>query len=172
MSPWEPDRKLYALLLCLAALLLVASLATVSPEEHYLMTQNELRLLLEISETLKENSSTLKAEADSWKQTSETLEIELENSTVEITNLRLELEAQRPRLTELGTMLAASETQAGVLAQRLKVSETIASGLEQSTIRLSKDLSISNKWKGIWRLAAMVAGAIAAVGWTMILWYP
>ena len=169
---WPPDRKLYALLLCVWALLLVASLATVSPEEMYLMTQNELRLLLEISETLKANSETLKAEADSWKQTSETLEIELENSAVEITSLRLELESQRPRLTELGIMLAASETQAGVLAQRLKASEMIANGLEASTIRLVKDLSKSNKEKSLWRLAAMVAGAIAAVGWTMILWYP
>ncbi len=88
---WEPDRKLYALLLCLAALLLGASLATVSPEEMYLVNQNELRILLEISETLKADSENLKAEARSWQQTSETLELELENSTIELTALQSEL---------------------------------------------------------------------------------
>lgn len=169
---WPPDRKLYAFLLSLWALFLVASLATVSPEEHYLMTQNELRLLLEISNSLKENSLTLSKEVLVWKENSERLDAELETLSDEMESLRQDYDLQKPLLTELGNMLKTSETQAGVLAQRLKVSETIASGLEQSTIRLSKDLSISNKWKGIWRLAAMVAGAIAAVGWTMILWYP
>jgi septal ring factor EnvC (AmiA/AmiB activator) len=169
---WEPDRKLYALLLCLAALLLVASLATVSPEEMYLVNQNELRILLEISETLKADSENLKAEARSWQQTSETLELELENSTIELTALQSELIWQKKRLSELQQSLENSAKLAEELAQSAKESATRVNDLEQSTTRLVKDLSKSNKERNLWRIAAMVAGVIAGVGWTMILWYP
>jgi DNA repair exonuclease SbcCD ATPase subunit len=169
---WEPDRKIYALLVCLAALLLVASLATVSPEEMYLVNQNELRILLEISETLKSDSENLKAEARSWQQTSETLELELENSTIELTALQSELIWQKKRLSELQQSLENSAKLAEELAQSAKESATRVNDLEQSTTRLVKDLSKSNKERNLWRIAAMVAGFIAGVGWTMILWYP
>ncbi len=169
---WEPDRKLYALLLCLAALLLGASLATVSPEEMYLVNQNELRILLEISETLKADSENLKAEALSWRQTSETLEIELENSTIELTALQSELIWQKKRLSELQQSLENSAKLAEELAQSAKESATQASYFEASTTQLVKDLSRSNKERNLWRIAAMVSGVIAGVGWTMILWYP
>jgi septal ring factor EnvC (AmiA/AmiB activator) len=169
---WPPDRKLYAFLLFVWALFLVVSLDTVSPEEHYLMTQNELRLLLEISDNLKENSLKLSSEVAIWKENSERLDAELETLSDEMETLRNEYDLQKPLLTELGNMLKKSETQAGELAQKLRASEAIATGLEASTTRLAKDLSKSNKEKGLWRIAAMVAGAIAAMGWIMILWYP
>lgn len=169
---WPPDRRIYALLLCLAVFLLVASLATVSPEEMYLMTQNELRILLEISDNLKENSLTLSKEVLLWKENSERLDAELETLSDEMESLRLEYDQQKPLLTKLGTMLAESETQAEELVQKLKASEAIANGLEQSTIRLSKDLSKCKTEKGLWRIAAIIAGSLAAAGWTMILWWP
>jgi len=169
---WEPDRKIYAMLLCLWAFLLVVSLATVSPEEMYLVNQNELRILLEISETLKADSENLKAEARSWQQTSETLELELENSTIELTALQSELIWQKKRLAELQQSLENSAKLAEELAQSAKESATQASYFEASTTRLVKDLSKSNKERNLWRVAAMVAGVIAGVGWTMILWYP
>jgi hypothetical protein len=169
---WEPDRKIYILLVCLAALLLVASLATVSPEEMYLMTQNELRLLLEISDNLKENSLTLSKEVAVWKDNSERLDAELETLSDEMETLRLEFDQQKPLLTKLGLMLDESQTQAGELKVRLETSETRATGLEQSMTQLVKDLSRMRLERNLWRIAAMVAGVIAGVGWTMILWYP
>jgi septal ring factor EnvC (AmiA/AmiB activator) len=169
---WEPDRKLYALLLCVWALLLVASLATVSPEEMYLVNQNELRILLEISDTLKTDSENLKAEAQSWRQTSETLETELENSTIELTALQGELSWQKKRFSELQQSLENSAKLAEELAQSAKESAMRANDLEQYTTQLVKDLSKSNKERNLWRIVAMVAGSLAAIGWTMILYYP
>jgi len=172
---WEPDRKLYALLLCLAALLLGASLATVSPEEPdqmFLVARSELLSLKAISERLREDSQMLKSEAESWKQNSEQLEIELENSDVEIANLQSKLKTQGLRLTELGSLLDASETRVAEL--RISVEELVrqASGLMTLSDQLKRDLSRMRLERNLWRIAAMVAGVIAGVGWTMILWYP
>jgi septal ring factor EnvC (AmiA/AmiB activator) len=176
---WEPDRKLYALLFSLWVLLLVASLATVSPEQMYLMTEAELMSLPSISDRLSKKSETLKAEAENWKKNSEALELELENSSVEISllrtelgALRIELQLQSPRLTELGLMLAASETRAGELARQAKDSATTLRSLEQFIARLKTDLSQMRRSRDIWRILSGVLAVLAGVGWTMILYYP
>jgi chromosome segregation ATPase len=76
------------------------------------------------------------------------------------------------RLSELQQSLENSAKLAEELAQSAKESATQASYFEASTTRLVKDLSKSNKERNLWRVAAMVAGSLAAIGWTMILWYP
>jgi septal ring factor EnvC (AmiA/AmiB activator) len=169
---WEPDRKLYALLLCVLAFLLVASLATVSPEEMFLVTKGELLSLKAISERLREDSQMLKSEAESWKQNSEQLEIELENSDAEISNLQSRLKEQQSRLTELGNMLKESQTQAQQFKELVMELGTRASGLMKLSEQLKRDLSQMRRSRDFWRILSGVLAVLAGVGWTMILYYP
>jgi hypothetical protein len=172
---WEIDRRVYALLLFVWALLLVASLATVSPEEPepmYLIRHSELLSLRDISERLREDSGMLKNEAASWKQNSEALEIELESSTLEISALQNELHEQKTHLTELGNMLAESQNQVIVFRELVMELGTRATDSMQLSKQLQRDLSRMRLERNIWRIVGIVSSVLAATGWTMILYWP
>jgi hypothetical protein len=179
---WEPDRRVYALLLFVWALLLVASLATVSPEEPepmYLIRHSELLSLRAISKRLREDSGMLKNEAASWKQNSEALELELENSSVELSMLKteletliVELETQRPRLTELGSLLISSEKLVEELKRLVAELEARANFLIQSLEQSNRALSQVTRSRNFWRILAFVFLGVGGAGWTMILYWP
>jgi len=173
---WPLDVRVYVFLLSLGALLLVASLATVSPAEPmFLVTQSELLSLQNISASLKESKQMLSDEVANWKSNSQSLELELENSSVELSmltselnDLRLALSQQSVHLTELGRLLDESQTQA--TASRLSVlaleteSNNLMSLLEQS----NADLSRMRRDRDMWRMNALGAAVLGIVGWVMV----
>lgn len=177
---WEPDRRVYALLLFVWALLLVASLATVSPQEQmFLVKQSELLSMRSLSAKLKESEQMLKEQVANWKSNSAMLETELENSNVEVSllktelgTLRIELETQRPRLTELGSLLVGSEKLVEELKRLVEELGTRANFLTQSLEQSSRALSQITRSRNFWRILAGVLAVMAATGWTMILYYP
>jgi len=177
---WEPDVKLYVFLLSLGALLLVASLATVSPEEQmFLVKQSELVSLRSLSDSLKESERMLKEQVANWKSNSESLELELENSNVELSMLKTELETlivelakQKPRLTELGSLLITSEKLVDELKRLVEELGTRANFLTQSLEQSNRALSQVTRSRNFWRILAFVFLGVGGAGWGMILYWP
>ena len=133
------------------------------------ISADELSRLIEISTRLAQLNGTLRSELEDSRRSSEELSSTLGTSKAELEKLKTELEALRSISNGLASSAENSRKASDELREALKRGESSLLSLEISfeSYRAEAERRIDrlDRSRGFWRLAALVASALAIGGW-------